>query len=74
LIQPEEARFSRVFEGRPELIDQLLVSKAVRPLIKTPTTRIASARLPSMTMDATERKDDPASDHSMVLAGLGKEP
>jgi endonuclease/exonuclease/phosphatase family metal-dependent hydrolase len=70
LILPEEARFSRIFEGRPELIDHLLVSKAVRPLIRSATTVIATAQLPSVTMDANERRDDPASDHSMVLAEL----
>lgn len=70
LILPEEARFSRIFEGRPELIDHLLISKAVRPLIKNATTLTASAVLPSVTMNANERRDDPASDHSLVLAEL----
>lgn len=67
---PEAARFSRIFQGRRELIDHLLVSKAVRQFILKATTVIASAHLPSVTMNANERRDDPASDHSMVLAEL----
>lgn len=50
---PEEARIFRIFEGRrPELIEHLLVSKAVRPLVKSATTVIA--QLPPVTMDANQ--------------------
>ena len=63
---PEERRFTRVFRGRRELIDHILVSRAlVTPL---PSVDTGDARLPSITENPTVRRDEPASDHAPVVA------
>ncbi len=57
-ILPEDRRFSRVFNGRPELIDHILVSHALVHDVDSVTTGIAD--LPSVTVDpasgATRRR------------------
>jgi endonuclease/exonuclease/phosphatase family metal-dependent hydrolase len=63
---PEERRFTRVFYGRRELIDHILVSRAlVSPL---PEVDTGVVQLPSITEVASARRDDPASDHAPVVA------
>lgn len=65
---PAERRFTRVFRGRPELIDHILASHAlVTPL---PGVDTGEVRLPSITEVATARRDEPASDHAPVLASF----
>jgi predicted extracellular nuclease len=65
-IQPEERRFSRVFNGRPELIDHILVSHAVVHRVDAVTT--GTADLPSVTVEPGERRDATGSDHAPVIA------
>jgi endonuclease/exonuclease/phosphatase family metal-dependent hydrolase len=63
---PEERRFTRVFRGRRELIDHVLVSHAlVRRVARVDTTPEAP---PSITEFPTDRRDARVSDHRPVLA------
>ena len=63
---PEAGRFSRVFRGRGELIDHILVSHAlVQRVVQFDT---GPGEPPSITEDPTERRDEPASDHLPVVA------
>jgi endonuclease/exonuclease/phosphatase family metal-dependent hydrolase len=65
---PEEERYSRVYRGRRELIDHLLVSHALVTRVVTATT--AGAAPPSVVDNPHERVDDPVSDHRPVLVTL----
>jgi endonuclease/exonuclease/phosphatase family metal-dependent hydrolase len=62
-----EGAASRVYRGKGELIDHVLVSHAlVRPL---PLARVAiQSTLPSVTDDPAARRGKPGSDHSPVVA------
>ena len=65
---PEKRRFTRVFHGRPELIDHILVSHTlVTPL---PTVDTGDVQPPSIGEVPTARRDEPASDHAPVLANF----
>jgi endonuclease/exonuclease/phosphatase family metal-dependent hydrolase len=63
---PEERRFSRVFRGRGELIDHLLVSDTLVRRVEQVDT--GPGEPPSITEDPTDRRDEPASDHLPVVA------
>ncbi|MGH4002163.1 MAG: endonuclease/exonuclease/phosphatase family protein, partial [Pseudonocardiaceae bacterium] len=66
---PEAERYSRVYQGRNELIDHILVSKAI--LDKVTAVSAGSAKLgqtPSVNDDPKSRKDKPGSDHRPVVA------
>jgi endonuclease/exonuclease/phosphatase family metal-dependent hydrolase len=63
---PEARRFSRKFNGRGELIDHILVSHARVHHVDSVDT--GTADLPSVTVDPTERRDAPGSDHAPVMA------
>lgn len=63
---PQERRFSRVFRGRGELIDHLLVSHALVQLVEQVDT--GPGEPPSITEQPSGRRDDPASDHLPVVA------
>jgi endonuclease/exonuclease/phosphatase family metal-dependent hydrolase len=65
---PEERRFTRVFRGRGELIDHVLVSRA----LVTRTTRVDTTEDPPPSIDETPtaRRDEPGSDHRPVIAEL----
>jgi endonuclease/exonuclease/phosphatase family metal-dependent hydrolase len=62
----EERRFSRVFRGRGELIDHILVSHALVQRVEQVDT--GPGEPPSITEDPAERRDEPASDHLPVVA------
>jgi endonuclease/exonuclease/phosphatase family metal-dependent hydrolase len=65
---PEKRCFTRVFHGRPELIDHILVSHMlVTPL---PTVDTGDVQPPSIGEVPTARRDEPASDHAPVLANF----
>jgi endonuclease/exonuclease/phosphatase family metal-dependent hydrolase len=65
---PEERRFTRVFRGRSELIDHILVSGAlVRRVTRADTTPEAP---PSITEFPMERRDARGSDHRPLFADL----
>ncbi|MFD4323635.1 endonuclease/exonuclease/phosphatase family protein [Nocardioides sp. NPDC058538] len=63
---PEEERFSRIYRGRRELIDHLMVSRALTGRIKGVTT--GSVKIASVTDDPRARKDAAGSDHRPVVA------
>ncbi len=63
---PENQRFSRLFRGRGELIDHLLVSHVLVKAVQTVTT--GAIEIPSITEEPTERRDEPGSDHWPVVA------
>jgi len=67
---PADQRFTRVYRGRPELIDHILISRAllervveVRTVVQRP-----AADLPSVTDEPAARRDEPGSDHAPVVA------
>ena len=65
---PEAQRFSRVYRGRGELIDHLLVSRAV---VGTVISVTAGGPVPeSVGDDPRARVDKPGSDHRPVVATL----
>ncbi len=63
---PEERRFSRVYRGRGELIDHILVSHQLVHRVQSIDTGPGDA--PSITDDPHERRDAPGSDHLPVVA------
>lgn len=65
---PEEQRYSRVYRGRRELIDHLLVSHRLLDTVETVTTGTGST--PSITDNPLQRRDAPGSDHRPVVATL----
>jgi endonuclease/exonuclease/phosphatase family metal-dependent hydrolase len=66
---PEQERFSRVYHGKGELIDHILVSQSL--LAGTQDVHMAHAGpLPSVTDDANARRDAPASDHALLFTRL----
>ena len=68
---PEGDRFSRIYRGRRELIDHLLISHALLETVHEVTTVApGGVATPSITDQPTARRDSPASDHRPVLATL----
>jgi endonuclease/exonuclease/phosphatase family metal-dependent hydrolase len=65
---PEERRFTRVYRGRRELIDHVLVSHALVDSV-TRVDTIAD-ELPSITEEPSTRRDAPGSDHAPVVVEL----
>jgi len=63
---PEKERFSRVYRGRGELIDHLLVSNALLGRVGEVHT-IDQTNLPSVTEDPSERRSARGSDHAPVV-------
>jgi exonuclease III len=68
-LLPEGERFSRIYRGRPELIDHLLVSHALLDRVQEERS-VIDHPLPSITDDPTERRDAVDSDHAPVLARI----
>jgi endonuclease/exonuclease/phosphatase family metal-dependent hydrolase len=65
---PEERRFTRLYRGRPELVDHVLVSHTlVQRVIRADTTDQAP---PSITEFPSGRRNAPGSDHRPVVAEL----
>jgi Endonuclease/Exonuclease/phosphatase family len=65
---PAERRFTRVFRGRPELVDHVLVSGAlVRRIVRADTTPEAP---PSITEFPSARRNARGSDHRPLFAEL----
>ena len=69
---PKQERATRVYRGRPEVIDHVFVSRALVSPGELPTVKtVAVARsLPSVTDVATERTGAAGSDHAAVVADL----
>jgi endonuclease/exonuclease/phosphatase family metal-dependent hydrolase len=69
-LLPADQRFTRVFKGRPELIDHIFAThRLVNPgnLPAVQTIRSPEA-LPSMGDDPNSRRNEPGSDHAAVVA------
>jgi endonuclease/exonuclease/phosphatase family metal-dependent hydrolase len=69
---PEAERFSRVYRGRPELIDHIFASRFLveESTLESVRTVMAASldALPSMDDDAGSRRGEPGSDHAAVIA------
>jgi endonuclease/exonuclease/phosphatase family metal-dependent hydrolase len=68
-LLPEGQRASRIYRGRGELIDQLLVSRALLETVRAVAT-VAPGPLASITDNPGARRDATISDHAMVIAEL----
>ncbi len=66
-LMPEGRDFSRVTEGRRELIDHILVSYALVKQVDA-VEAVVDQELPSVTNDPTARRNAPSSDHAPVVA------
>jgi len=64
---PAGKDFSRINNGRKELIDHILVSAALVKIV-TSVEAVIDEPLPSVTNDPTPRKNAPSSDHAPVVA------
>ncbi len=69
-LLPAGERFSRVYHGRGELIDHLLVSHALLGRATEVHTTRPDGVLPSVTDDPAARRNAPASDHALISAHL----
>lgn len=65
---PEDKRHSRTYQGRPELIDHILVSHALLSTLGDVTT--GDTPIGSVSDNPAERRDARASDHRPVIARL----
>ncbi|MDH2424923.1 endonuclease/exonuclease/phosphatase family protein [Sphaerisporangium sp. TRM90804] len=64
---PEAERYSRVHHGKGELIDHILVSRALIERVEE-VRSVVDHGLPSVTEDPTGRRDAADSDHAPVIA------
>jgi hypothetical protein len=75
---PEQRRYSRIHEGRRELLDQILASVECFPVGADGKRRLPEVnshvdfryRLPSVGDDPAEREEDVAPDHAPVTASF----
>jgi endonuclease/exonuclease/phosphatase family metal-dependent hydrolase len=68
-LMPDGKNYSRINQGRKELIDHILISAAiVKPLDAITIEAIIDQPLPSITSDPNERRNAPSSDHAPVVA------
>lgn len=65
-----EGAWTRRFRSRGEVIDHILVSRALLRHEMQAWTTVADTGLPSITEDASERRGKPGSDHAMVAVEL----
>ena len=65
---PEELRFSRVFQGRRELIDHVFASRVLLTPLPAVTTATAGPALRSVSEDPHRDAGKPGSDHAAVIA------
>jgi len=68
-LMPAGRNYSRINQGRPELIDHILVSELlVRKVDVTSVGAVITQPLPSITPVPTDRLNKPSSDHAPVVA------
>ena len=68
-LMPEGKNYSRIYEGRKELIDHILVSAAlVKPLSSVTVEAVTAPDIPSIGANPNARRAAPSSDHSPVVA------
>lgn len=70
---PAERRFSRIFQGRRELIDHILVSRALLERVQAADS-LTDRPLPTVTEEPVRRRDAEDSDHAPVVARLDISP
>jgi endonuclease/exonuclease/phosphatase family metal-dependent hydrolase len=63
---PTPHRFSRIFEGQPELIDHILISHALLGRLDSVDTDVSDTE--TIGVNPAARRDAPASDHAPVIA------
>jgi predicted extracellular nuclease len=68
LIQPQERRFTRVFNGRPEMIDHILASHTLVHRVQEIDT--STPTLPSIGETPSSSQHDAPSDHAAVIARI----
>jgi predicted extracellular nuclease len=66
---PADQRYSRVYRGRKELIDHILVSHALHDRVEE-VRSVIDHPLPSITDNPAERRDAVDSDHAPVIARI----
>ncbi len=68
-LMPEGKNYSRINQGRKELIDHILVSAAlVKPTDSITVEAVIPQQLPSIAPDPNARRAQPSSDHAPVVA------
>jgi Cupin domain len=68
-LMPDGKNYSRINQGRKELIDHILVSAAlVKPLDSISAEAIIPEPLASISTDPNARRAQPSSDHAPVVA------
>ena len=68
---PENRRYSRIYRGRGELIDHILVSRALLEKVSSVDSLVDQRiPLPSIVDDPTPRRNATASDHAPVVVTL----
>jgi endonuclease/exonuclease/phosphatase family metal-dependent hydrolase len=68
-LMPEGKNYSRINQGRHELIDHILVSAALAKSLEAITVEaITDQALPSISADPNQRRNAPSSDHAPVVA------
>ena len=67
---PEDQRFTRVYRGRPELIDHVLVSHAIVRVVEPGDITTVDIGAPSITDTPSSRVDDAGSDHRPVFLDI----
>jgi predicted extracellular nuclease len=71
---PAEQRYSRIYRGRRELIDHILVSHTLVDLVDDGAVSTGGSPPPSITDNPTARRDTAGSDHRPILATINLEP
>jgi exonuclease III len=68
---PPGRNYSRINQGRAELIDHILVSNALVKTVDVASVGAVLAEpLPSVTPEPTARLNEPSSDHAPVVASF----
>ena len=68
---PEERRYSRIYRGRGELIDHILISRALLEKVTSVDSLVDQpVALPSITDNPTPRRNAAGSDHAPVVVTL----
>ncbi|MBA2554630.1 MAG: endonuclease/exonuclease/phosphatase family protein [Geodermatophilaceae bacterium] len=67
---PAEQRFTRIYRGRPELIDHILVSHAVVRVVAAGDVGTGDTDVPSITENPNARRNEPGSDHRPVFVDI----
>jgi endonuclease/exonuclease/phosphatase family metal-dependent hydrolase len=69
---PEKRRYSRIYRGRGEMIDHVLISRALLEKVTSVDSLVDQpVALPSITEDPTPRRTAVESDHAPVVVTLG---